>query len=110
MTLVTRSMRIVAQDSGRLARGIANDCPAVRIGRVAVDPRELQRQAVQEQVVPIGAADRDRRVGSDRVDPRVVGKLAAPALLVPAQAFEPPSGRQRGRAFGQRVDRVAGGS
>ena len=64
--------RLLAQDPGRLAAGVALDHAA---GRLEVAARERERRRVEPQRVAVVRAQRDRRVRHDRVE-RARGRAA----------------------------------
>ncbi len=58
-----------------------------------------QRGGIGERHVAIKAIHPDRIVGGHRVDPRALGKLPAPALMIPVAAGDPGALRNRGGEF-----------
>jgi hypothetical protein len=81
--------RVLAQDPGRLAGGVALDHSAVRL-EVAAGARERGR-VEPERVVVLRGEDH-RRVGRDRVERGPRGRLG-PVGVAPAEPAQPPAGR-----------------
>src|SRR6185295_14877958 len=104
--------RGLEEDPGRLAgRGVALDRPARRVGRGAVDPQDLERQAVQPPDVPVDARERDRMIGTPRVEHATVGPpRRLPPRLVPAEPADPAPPREARRSLRRERRRVESAS
>src|SRR3546814_17404611 len=79
---------------------VAHDAAARRVGRVAGDAGQFERQRVGQRHVPVEAVDEYRVVGSDRIDQLARGQGGRGTALVVTVAVEHPAPLVQGPGVG----------
>ena len=97
----------LAQDARGLARRVAHDLAADRVGGVARDAGALQRKGVRPDRVAVDARQRGDPVARHRVEGVPVGLLRdGPAVVVPAAAVQPLALGQRSGVGPDELERL----